>query len=105
MLVLQMWSLEYTQVPIDRKLKRGVEVTSLDKPESASIEDTDNKADKMSLFKQMKSLSQPETEHGIAFILALPRRSFIHSVSLFRNCKIRLGEQHFRGFAAQQRIE
>lgn len=68
-LVLQMWSLEYTQVPIDRKLKRGVEVTSQDKPESASIEDADNKAEKMSLFKQMKSLSQPETEHGIVLHL------------------------------------
>lgn len=61
-----MWSLEYTQVPIDRKLKRGMEVTSQDKPESASTEDADNnKADKMSLFKQMKSLSQPEDEHGM----------------------------------------
>lgn len=61
-----MWSLEYTQVPIDRKLKRGVEVCSQDKPESTSIDDADNnKADKMSLFKQMKSLSQPEDEHGM----------------------------------------
>lgn len=53
-------------MPIDRKLKRGMEVTSQDKPESASTEDADNnKADKMSLFKQMKSLSQPEDEHGM----------------------------------------
>jgi len=57
-----MWSLEHTQVPIDRKLKRGVEVNSQDKPESGSVDD--NKADKMSLFKQIKSLSQPEPENG-----------------------------------------
>ncbi|KAH8377111.1 hypothetical protein KR093_003521 [Drosophila rubida] len=62
--VVRMWSLEHTQVPIDRKLKRGVEVSSQDKPDSASVDD--NKADKMSIFKQMKSLSQPEPEHEIA---------------------------------------
>lgn len=59
---LQMWSLEHTQVPIDRKLKRGVEVTSQDKPDSASLDSKDNKDEKLSIFKQMKSLSQPEDE-------------------------------------------
>jgi len=57
-----MWSLEHTQVPIDRKLKRGVEVGSQDKPESGSVDD--KKADKISIFKQMKSLSQPEPDLG-----------------------------------------
>lgn len=61
--VVRMWSLEHTQVPIDRKLKRGVEVNSQDKPESGSVDG--NKADKMSLFKQIKSLSQPEEENEI----------------------------------------
>ncbi|BFF93489.1 WD repeat and FYVE domain-containing protein 3 [Drosophila madeirensis] len=56
--VVRMWSLEHTQVPIDRKLKRGVEVSSQDKPDSAS-------ADKINIFKQMKSLSQPEEETDI----------------------------------------
>ncbi|ALC38357.1 bchs [Drosophila busckii] len=59
--VVRMWSLEYTQVPIDRKLKRGVELNSQDKPDIVADVDKD-KADKLSLFKQMKSLSQPEAE-------------------------------------------
>lgn len=85
-LLLQMWSLEYTQVPIDRKLKRGVEVSSQDKPESTSIEDADNnKADKMSLFKQMKSLSQPEDEHGMFYIYLF---LFSHSNLAFLSLEI-----------------
>ncbi|XP_068150456.1 LOW QUALITY PROTEIN: WD repeat and FYVE domain-containing protein 3 [Drosophila tropicalis] len=64
--VVRMWSLEHTQVPIDRKLKRGIEVNSQDKPDSASVDDNKgNKADKMAIFKQMKSLSQPEEQHDI----------------------------------------
>ncbi|XP_043641336.1 WD repeat and FYVE domain-containing protein 3 [Drosophila teissieri] len=63
--VVRMWSLEHTQVPIDRKLKRGTEVTSQDKPDSVCLEDKDNKDDKMSLMKQIKSLSQSEEEMEI----------------------------------------
>lgn len=59
-----MWSLEHIQVPIDRKLKRGVEVNSQDKPDAGSVDDSNNKSTKMNIFKQMKSLSQPEPEHG-----------------------------------------
>lgn len=61
---MQMWSLEHTQVPIDRKLKRGVEVNSQDKPDAGSVDESHNKSEKMNIFKQMKSLSQPEPEHG-----------------------------------------
>lgn len=59
-----MWSLEHTQVPIDRKLKRGVEVNSQDKPDAGAADESQTKSDKMNIFKQMKSLSQPEPEHG-----------------------------------------
>lgn len=62
-----MWSLEHTQVPIDRKLKRGTEVSSQDKPDTVSLEGKDNKDDKMSLMKQIKSLSQSEEEMGELF--------------------------------------
>ncbi|XP_030377443.1 WD repeat and FYVE domain-containing protein 3 [Scaptodrosophila lebanonensis] len=68
--VVRMWSLEHTQVPIDRKLKRGVEVNSQDKPDEKSIsahnDNKDNKATKMDILKQMKSLSQPEQQLDIA---------------------------------------
>nr|NP_608968.2 blue cheese [Drosophila melanogaster]AAF52302.4 blue cheese [Drosophila melanogaster] len=63
--VVRMWSLEHTQVPIDRKLKRGTEVSSQDKPDTVSLEGKDNKDDKMSLMKQIKSLSQSEEEMEI----------------------------------------
>lgn len=67
MIRFQMWSLEHTQVPIDRKLKRGTEVSSQDKPDTVSLEGKDNKDDKMSLMKQIKSLSQSEEEMGELF--------------------------------------
>jgi len=63
-LCTQMWSLEHTQVPIDRKLKRGTEVSSQDKPDSVSLEGKDNKDDKISLIKPIRSLSQSEEELG-----------------------------------------
>ncbi|KAH8413938.1 hypothetical protein KR009_000634 [Drosophila setifemur] len=57
----QMWSLEYTQVPIDRKLKRSVGICSQDK----SLDFKANKDENVCLFKQMKSLSQQEEQHGV----------------------------------------
>jgi len=51
-------------VPIDRKLKRGTEVSSQDKPDSVSLEGKDNKDDKISLIKPIRSLSQSEEELG-----------------------------------------
>lgn len=62
-----MWSLEYTQVPLERKLKRCAEVSSQEKPESmdktkstksASTTKSDNK--NLDLFKQMKNMDSDE---------------------------------------------
>lgn len=62
-----MWSLEHTQVPSDRKLKRGVEVTSQDKPDSVSdVKDNkgDNKDESIDIFKPITSFPQAEEENG-----------------------------------------
>lgn len=56
MFFFQMWSLEYVQVPIERKLKRTQEVTSVEKPASQDSDDSKPAADKskkLDLFKQM----------------------------------------------------
>lgn len=66
-----MWSLEYVQVPIERKLKRCAEVTSQDKSEmnsSKEIPETNKKEEgeeskrKMSIFQQMPSISSQEDQ-------------------------------------------
>ncbi|XP_055847784.1 WD repeat and FYVE domain-containing protein 3 [Episyrphus balteatus] len=59
--VVRMWSLEYSQVPIERKLKRCPEVTSQDKVPEKDEKDSANEASKkLDLFKQMKSMSSNE---------------------------------------------
>lgn len=58
-----MWSLEYVQVPIERKLKRYAEVKSQENPDTASDKEDETTvaggetSKKMELFKQMQSIS------------------------------------------------
>lgn len=62
-----MWSLEYVQVPIERKLKRFAEVkshdntlNSIDKEETAM---TSESSKKMEIFNQIQSISSHD-ENG-----------------------------------------
>lgn len=64
-----MWSLEYSQVPIERKLKRCPEVSSQDKVPEKDEKDSANEASKkLDLFKQMKSMSSNEGNGRIFFV-------------------------------------
>ncbi|XP_036321880.1 WD repeat and FYVE domain-containing protein 3 isoform X2 [Rhagoletis pomonella] len=65
--VVRMWSLEYTQVPIERKLKRATEVSSQDRPVSIERENSCDlkEGGKLNILKQMKSLSLQD-ENAIA---------------------------------------
>ncbi|XP_073823647.1 LOW QUALITY PROTEIN: WD repeat and FYVE domain-containing protein 3-like [Musca autumnalis] len=60
--VVRMWSLEYVQVPIERKLKRYAEIKSQENPDTGSDKEDEAAAGgetskKMELFKQMQSIS------------------------------------------------
>lgn len=53
-----MWSLEYSQIPIERKLKRIVNVNSREKPDlsrNAKSSSSEN-SKKLDLFKQMNTI-------------------------------------------------
>lgn len=65
-----MWSLEYTQVPIERKLKRATEVSSQDRPTSTDRENScDAKDDgKLNILKQMKSLSLQDENGKVPYL-------------------------------------
>lgn len=66
-----MWSLEYVQVPIERKLKRCAEVKSHENPDNTSDKEDDanvgggggESTKKIELFKQMQSISSHD-ENG-----------------------------------------
>ena len=71
-----MWSLEYVQVPIERKLKRCAEVSSQDKAEAAAsvkevITEMPKKLEgeesnrKMSIFQQMPSISSQDEQGNL----------------------------------------
>lgn len=56
-----MWSLEYVQVPIERKLKRCNEIKSQENPDTHSEEEDESKNSennkKMDIIKQMQGIS------------------------------------------------
>lgn len=72
-----MWSLEYVQVPIERKLKRHAEVKSQENPDTASDKEDEvsppvgggETSKKMELFKQMQSISSHDDNGKPIFYL------------------------------------
>ena len=71
-----MWSLEYVQVPIERKLKRCNEIKSQENPDTHSEEEDESKNSecnkKMDIIKQMQGISSHD-ETGNTSRLDIPR--------------------------------
>lgn len=78
-----MWSLEYTQVPIERKLKRATEVGSKDRPASTERENSCDSKDegKLNILKQMNSLSLQD-ENGKVLLSSVFKREDLINLSI-----------------------
>lgn len=92
-----MWSLEYAQVPAERKLKRSPEVKSQEKFDGKSLDKAEeehesNKLDGKKVCKQMPNISSPH-ESGKSKLLEFHR--FKKSLKVF-SAHLRYPEICFR---------